>query len=150
MSEFKTLNANPYNRPLLCKECGGVMVFVGVGEYHCENCKAIDYDDYGKARNYLEHHPGATAAEVEMYTGVSQKAIRNLLKEDRLEITADSVAFLKCELCGRTIRSGRYCSKCLVESNRRIEQEQRLKHSSKISGHSKQNTAESGAKRFIH
>ena len=34
-----------YNIPRVCKECGGVMVFKGVGEYHCEDCGAVDYDD---------------------------------------------------------------------------------------------------------
>ena len=37
-----------YNRPYICKECGGIMVFKGCGEYACENCRAKDYDDYGK------------------------------------------------------------------------------------------------------
>ena len=148
MSEFKNLNANPYNRPMECAKCGGVMIFAGVGEYHCEDCDAVDYDDYGKVRNYLEAHRGATAAEVEMFTGVSQRTIRNLLKEDRLEISADSVAFLRCEICGRNIRSGRYCPKCLTDSNRRMEEEQRRKRSAKMQGHSMQQQSQEGAKRF--
>lgn len=28
-----------YHVPRVCKECGGVMVFKGVGEYHCERCE---------------------------------------------------------------------------------------------------------------
>ena len=41
-----------------CKKCGGIMVFKGVGEYHCEDCNAVDYDDYGKVRLYIEEHDG--------------------------------------------------------------------------------------------
>lgn len=45
----KELNAvNTYNRPTYCEKCGGVMVFKGVGEYRCEKCGYLDYDDYGK------------------------------------------------------------------------------------------------------
>ena len=51
------------------------MVFKGVGEYKCEKCGRIGFDDYGKTRNYIEQHPGATMAEVAHETGVAQKAI---------------------------------------------------------------------------
>lgn len=52
-------NITTYNRPTYCAECGGVMVFKGVGEYQCEKCGYLDYDDYGKVRNYIEKHMGA-------------------------------------------------------------------------------------------
>ena len=77
---------NTYNRPTYCEKCGGVMVFKGVGEYECEKCGALEYDDYGKVRNYIEKHMGANAAQASKATGVSQKAIREMLKEARLEI----------------------------------------------------------------
>ena len=38
---------NTYNRPTYCEKCGGGMVFKGVGEYECEKCGALEYDDYG-------------------------------------------------------------------------------------------------------
>ena len=60
------------------------MIFKGVGEYHCENCRHVEYDDYGKVRLYVEKHRGATSSEVSMQTGVSQKAIRQKLKENNL------------------------------------------------------------------
>ena len=69
-----------YHRPTQCSICGGLMVFKGVGEYECEDCKNRDYDYYGKVRLYVEKHHGATAIEVERETGVSQKAIRQMLK----------------------------------------------------------------------
>ena len=59
--EFTEINT--YNRPTYCSECGDVMVFKGLGEYRCEKCGFLDYDDYGKARNYVEKHMGANAAE---------------------------------------------------------------------------------------
>ena len=31
-----------YNIPRVCKNCGGVMVFKGVGEYRCEACGEVD------------------------------------------------------------------------------------------------------------
>ena len=114
-----------YNRPLVCEECGGIMIFKGVGEYQCEKCRHVAYDDYGKVRLYVEKHRGATTAQVSMETGVSQKSIRNMLKENKLEITQDSAAFLRCEVCGASIRGGRLCSKCELDYHRRMEEDRK-------------------------
>ena len=111
--------------PRTCEKCGGVMVFKGLGEYQCEDCGELAYDDYGKVRNYIDEHRGATAIEVEEATGVSQKAIRRLLREGRIEIAESSSAFLLCDLCGKPIRSGRYCPECEIKIHRSMEAKQR-------------------------
>ena len=137
-----------YNVPRTCTECGGVMVFEGVGSYHCEDCGKVAYDDYGKVRRYIEGHRGATAAEVEAGTGVKQRTIRQMLKDDRIEVAENSRAFLKCELCGKVIRSGRYCSECQVKAHRRLEEEQRKKNNLQGYGLEQQNGDE-GKRRFM-
>ena len=140
-----------YNRPYICKECGGIMVFKGCGEYAFENCRAKDYDDYGKVRNYIEHNQGANAAEIELKTGVSQKAIRQMLKESRLEITADSVAFMRCEFCGTEIRSGRFCPACEVAYHRKKESQMRekMKGFGLETEEERRNRNNKGEKRFL-
>ena len=135
-----------YNRPLLCSKCGGVMVFRGVGEYRCADCKSVDYDDYGKVRRYLEEHPGANTAEVSSNTGVSQKSIRQMLKESRLEIADSSSVFMKCERCGISIRSGRMCPKCEMAYHR--DGEAQLRKKKKMEGFGKAMEEEEGQKRF--
>lgn len=135
-----------YHRPLVCEKCGGVMVFKGVGEYHCEDCKFVAYDDYGKARLYIERHRGATAAEVAEHTGVAQKTIRQMLKENKLEIATDSAVFLKCEICGIPIRGGRMCAKCEKEYHAHIESKERNKKL--VQGFGKAASEEDGAKRY--
>ncbi|MBO5474049.1 MAG: hypothetical protein J6A08_09725 [Lachnospiraceae bacterium] len=143
------LEINTYNRPTFCPECGGVMVFKGVGEYRCEKCDCQIFDDYGKVRNYLEKHHGATTAQVADATGVSQKSIRDMLKEDRLEITTGSKTFLQCEMCGTSIRGGRLCPKCEVNYHRNLEAQARMGHKSGYSGFSTQKPAvDDGSKRF--
>lgn len=47
-----------YNVPTVCKNCGGVLVYKGLGEYYCEKCREKDYDNYGKTRNYIEKIQG--------------------------------------------------------------------------------------------
>lgn len=105
-------NESSYYIPRKCKVCGGIMVFKGLGEYVCEKCGEREFDDYGKVRNYIDTHRGATAIEIEKATGVSQKSIRSLLREERIEVAKDSKIFIRCERCGTNILSGRYCEKC--------------------------------------
>lgn len=141
---------NYYNIPRTCKSCGGVMVFKGVGEYHCEDCGEVDYDDYGKVRLYVEGHRGATAAEIESAVGVPQRTIRRLLKEGRLEIAEGSKSFLSCEICGKSIRSGQYCPECEINVHRKMEQQQReaLQQSKHAQGYGGPQKAEEGQRRF--
>lgn len=125
------------------------MIFKGVGEYRCEDCKAVEFDDYGKVRNFIEHNKGSNAAQIEAETGVSQRSIRQMLKEDRLEVSQDSKAFIKCEFCGAVLRSGRFCPKCEATYHKQIEEEKRKqKHlHSQLQGLGK-SQGETGAKRF--
>ena len=95
MDERLKLEMDPYHRPSFCSKCGGVMVFGGVGEYHCEDCKNIEYDDFGKVRLFIEQNRGATAVQIEESTGVKQKTIRQMLRENRLEITTGIVKYVE-------------------------------------------------------
>lgn len=148
LKDFTDLDV--YNRPEVCPECGGVMIFKGCGEYKCEKCKHIEYDDYGKVRNYVEQHSGVTAAQAADATGVKQKTIRTMLKESRLEIADNSSVFLKCEICGVSIRSGRVCPRCEVEYNRRMEQKLHERQNKMMAGFGTGRTdGEEGSKRFI-
>ena len=144
------LDISHLNIPTYCEKCKGVMVFKGVGEYKCEDCGHVEYDDYGKCRNFIETHPGATTAQVSSGTGVSQKAIRQMLKDQRLEIAANSHAFLKCESCGASIRYGRLCKSCETKYHRDLENQARIhKPHENMSGFSAEiPKGEEGAKRF--
>lgn len=137
-----------YNIPRVCEKCGGVMVFKGVGEYQCENCGELAYDDYGKVRTYIEEHKGATAAQIENAIGVSQKTIRLLLREGRLEVTEDSKMFLRCEVCDKSIRSGRFCPECETKMHRSLEAKEREKAHKIMQGFSMGRRDEEGQKRF--
>ena len=129
------------------------MVYQGVGEYKCEKCGYVDYDDYGKVRGYIENHRGATAIEVERATGVSQRTIRRLLKDSRIQVSSDSHMFLHCELCGVSIRSGRYCAECELKIHRKFEEQQRESHFKNLQEHMHAygtNRGDEGQKRFVH
>lgn len=124
------------------------MKYDGVGEYHCEDCNSIDYDDYGIVRTYIEKHPGANAAEVEAATGIPQKTIRQMLKEERLEVREDSATFLRCERCGASIRSGRLCGKCVLEVSKEKELQKKAGQKKNIQGYSGELSGATGKKRY--
>ena len=138
-----------YNVPRSCKQCEGVMVYQGVGEYQCEECGFVDWDDYGKARNYLEKHKGANAAEIEKATGVSQRSIRRMLKESRLEIADGSRVYMNCEICSKTIRSGRFCEECEKKVHRNLEAQYREVLHADMRVYGRGDTGETGQRRFM-
>ncbi len=147
MDQLDLLDA--YHIPRVCSDCGGVMIYKGIGEYRCEDCDKLDYDDYGKVRAYIERHGGATAVEIERAIGVSQRIIRRLLKDGRIEVSENSVSFLCCEICGKKIRSGQYCPECEMNLHRNIEAKQRASIHKSMQGYGLETKNSEGQKRFV-
>lgn len=146
----RLLTVDNYNIPRTCSKCGGVMVFKGLGEYQCEDCDELAYDDYGKVRNYIEENKGATAVQVEEATGVSQKTIRRMLRDGRIEIAEGSKTFLHCDLCSKPIRSGRFCPECEIKVHRSLEANQReMSRNRDMQGFSKSQNGDEGHRRFM-
>lgn len=138
-----------YHHPTYCDKCEAVMVYKGLGEYQCESCGMLDYDDYGKVRNYLDVHIGANVAEISDATGVTHKSIRDMIKENRFKIINNNAGFLRCEMCGENIDSGRLCSKCEMMYHRKLEEEARENRKPTIEkGAGKDIQGDSGSKRF--
>jgi predicted RNA-binding Zn-ribbon protein involved in translation (DUF1610 family) len=136
--------------PGRCSACGERLKYRGLGEYICEECGNLEYDDYGKVRAYLEQHPGALQGEVSRATGVPANRIRGLLQQERIEIAAGSGMFLHCEMCGAQIRSGVRCPSCEVKY--RADEEARKKSQRakpEISGHSMNKDKAPGEMRFL-
>lgn len=136
-----------FDKPSNCSLCDGKMIFKGVGEYRCEDCRNLEFDDYGKVRNYIESHHGATAAEVERAVHVRQKVIRQMLKEERFEIAANSNVFMSCEICGAEIRAGKVCKACAATYDKKQIESMMKKNAFKGIG-MKRSEGETGAKRF--
>ena len=75
-----------HSRLDVCGVCGGKLIFRGCGEYVCENCSDLVYDDYGKVRRYVETHKNTTISDTAEATGVSQNAIRMMIRERKIRI----------------------------------------------------------------
>lgn len=138
------------NQPVKCEECGSTDIkYNGIGEYQCNSCGFLMYDDYGKVRNYIEQNPGATASEVSLAVGVSKEKIRHLLRDDKIQIAPGSPTFLHCEKCGVDIRSGRLCFKCAAEANMENRLNKAANRVSNVTGgFGKSVSGQNGARRF--
>lgn len=149
MEDGRTLVIRDIHIPRTCVKCGKANPeYKGVGEYRCAECGFIMYDDFGIVRNYLEVHRGATQSEVSRATGVPMETIRQFLKEDRLEIVAGSGIFMACEICGASIRSGRYCEACAKKVDEMKRAEKASSHKQGMQGFGKANKGAEGAKRY--
>lgn len=145
--EKLNLRSLNYNAPDTCESCGEKrMKYNGIGEYQCEKCGFIMYDDYGHVRNYLEKNPGATVGETSQATGVSKGRIRQMLVDDRIQVAPGSVVFLHCAKCGAEIRSGQYCAACDAEMRAAGKTETKSSHI--IGGFGKTKGEATGVKRF--
>ena len=77
------------HKPEYCPSCGAPVTYKGLGEYACDVCHYICYDDYGKVRVYLEKHPGANIVQISTQTGVSKQLIKKMVKENRFAFADD-------------------------------------------------------------
>jgi flagellar operon protein (TIGR03826 family) len=95
-----------------CKKCGKIFSYLA-GAPICQECKQVDEEDFKKVKDYLYRNPGSNLTQVSIELEISLEKIRRFLKEGRLEIVdEDGNMFLECEACGKSIKSGRYCSEC--------------------------------------
>lgn len=95
-----------------CKRCGKLYNFIG-GLPICPECKKKDDEDFKRVKEYLYDNPGASINQVSMELEVSIQRIKQYLKEGRLEIVGEGGnLILECEICGRSIRTGRFCNEC--------------------------------------
>jgi flagellar operon protein (TIGR03826 family) len=96
-----------------CRMCGKLYNFIG-GPYRnlCPNCIEKMEKKFDEVKEYIEEHKAATINEVSEECDVSSRQIEQWIREERLMISDDSPIGIRCERCGATIRSGRFCERC--------------------------------------
>lgn len=94
-----------------CKKCNKVFNYY-TGYSMCPECKIEDERTYMKVREYVKTNPGVTIDQVSDALRVSMQLIIRYLREERLEIHERSNVVLVCEICGHSIKTGRFCDTC--------------------------------------
>mgnify|MGYP000990056772 CR=1 FL=1 len=103
-----------------CTRCGKIYAYDGFNI--CLKCRREDEDDFEIVKEYINENPGATISEVSEATEIDSKKIIEFLRQGRLEIKDENNIILKCERCGASIKTGRFCDKCVLEMQREFKQ----------------------------
>lgn len=100
-----------------CRSCGRIFNYVA-GPFVCQVCREGLEKKFQTVKEFIREHPGVTIPEVSEACEVDPQQIRQWLREERLELAENSPIFLNCEGCGATIRCGRFCEQCKVNTTR--------------------------------
>lgn len=94
-----------------CKGCGKLFNYLS-GPPLCPSCaQALDLK-FEEVKEYIYDHPRCGIQEVSEEMNVPVAQIKQWIREERLAFAEDSMIGLECELCGVTIKTGRYCKSC--------------------------------------
>jgi len=72
---------------------------------------------FEKVREYVRENPDSTIKEICDACEVTTKRILTYLKDGRLEASKGLQGESLCSKCGRPIKTGRMCEKCILEVN---------------------------------
>jgi len=102
-----------------CPKCKAVFTYAGYEI--CPACMKADEAVFEDVRLYLKEHPDNSLTVVAAETGVSAKKILRYVKEGRLEISHGMHGEVVCRKCGKPIKKGRYCEKCVIDVNQEVD-----------------------------
>ena len=103
-----------------CRMCGRIFNYVA-GNVLCQVCREKMEKKFQEVKEYIREHPGVGIPEVSEACDVEPSQIRQWLRDERLELAEDSAIYLSCEGCGASIRCGRFCEKCKMNTTRDLK-----------------------------
>ena len=94
-----------------CRTCGRLFNYLG-GPNICPSCREETETKFQNVKEYIRENPRASIPEISDENGVSTNQLRQWIREERLQFTDDSPIGIECEICGATIKTGKYCEAC--------------------------------------
>lgn len=94
-----------------CKMCKKLFNYLS-GPSICPACREMMEKKFQDVKEYVRTHKGATIHEISEDCEVEVGQIKQWVREERLEFSADSPIGVECESCGTQIKVGRFCEKC--------------------------------------
>ena len=114
-----------------CTNCGKVFVSMK-GEDLCRDCLIVEEEKERKVMDYVRDHQGCPISEVAEKTGIPDSFVKNMVSKGRFYNVKRTDLYYPCQVCGKPIRNGAYCSACLSEL--RKETKKMADHSAIITG----------------
>ena len=99
-----------------CRQCGRLFNYLG-GPPICQACREAVEEKFQQVKEYVRNNPGSNIQMVAEDNDVTVQQIRQWIREERLEFSADSQVGIECEGCGASIRTGRFCDAFLKKIN---------------------------------
>ena len=94
-----------------CRTCGRLFNYIS-GVPMCQACKDQLESKFQEVKEYLRQNPNSTIQAVSEENNVAIPQIKQWVREERLTFAADSPIGIDCEVCGKTIKTGRFCEEC--------------------------------------
>jgi NMD protein affecting ribosome stability and mRNA decay len=94
-----------------CPRCG--RVFTKVAAPICNDCEKAEAEKFEEVRLYVKENPHSSAQEVSEKCEVSIKRILSYVRDGKLDISQGMEGLITCSKCGRPIKSGRMCERCV-------------------------------------
>ena len=96
-----------------CRVCGRLYNYIG-GAYRnmCPSCASALEEKFQDVKTYINDNPMASISQISKDCDISIKQIEQWVREERLYFSDDSPIGIECEMCGATIKSGKYCENC--------------------------------------
>jgi flagellar operon protein (TIGR03826 family) len=94
-----------------CPECGSVFTYFRTNL--CPDCQKKDEEEFKKVRYFIVRNRNVGIPKVSEETGVSEEKIMRYIREGRISVASSNERItLNCEVCGKSIPSGRLCETC--------------------------------------
>jgi len=94
-----------------CSKCGKIFNYVA-GKPVCPNCRKNLEEKFKETRQFIKKNPNASIAEVSEECDIDTKQIKQWVREERLSFSENSSIGIDCEVCGKSIKTGRFCEDC--------------------------------------
>ena len=104
--------------PKNCPRCG--KLFVKIRAPICDPCVKEEEQIFERVREYVRENPDQAIQDVCDACDVTTKRILQYIKEGRLEASMGLQSESTCSRCGRPIKTGRMCEKCVLEVNSQV------------------------------
>ncbi|SDB38214.1 flagellar operon protein TIGR03826 [Pseudobutyrivibrio sp. YE44] len=94
-----------------CRNCGRLFNYLG-GMNICPACRDEVEKKFQDVKEYIRENPRSNIQEIAEANDVSTSQIKQWIREERLQFADDSPMGIECEICGATIKTGKYCDAC--------------------------------------
>ena len=102
-----------------CRMCGRLFNYIA-GPPRCPACSDALEKKFQEVKAYIWDHRTATLQEISDENDVSVGQLRQWVREERLSFTDESPVGLECEMCGATVKTGRFCNNCKGRINQNL------------------------------